>query len=324
MDAILVTKSGQLTFGKVEKPKIGSGQILIRNRAFSVNPLDILQREGKYPPPPKASEILGVDCAGTIEEIGPHVSRFKKGDAVMCLLEGGGYAEYVLAAEGQAMPIPKNLSFEEAAAIPEVFLTAYQALFLIGEVQPLQKVLVHAGAGGVGTAAIQLIKEAGARAFVTCGSLDKIETCLALGAFAGFNYRAGPFAPHLLEVTENHGVDLILDFIGASFWDQNFEVLAKGGAIIQLSTLGGAHIPQFDLSTFMSKWATLTGTGLRYRPLDYKARLVREFSQFALARFERKLLRPVVHQILPWKDIQKAHALVESKKVIGKVVLSLS
>lgn len=322
MDVVLV-KSGKLSIGKAEKPHPGAGQILIRNKAFSVNPLDLSQRDGHYPPPPKTSEILGVDCAGTIEEVGAHVSRFKKGDSVMALLGGGGYAEYVLAQEELTMPIPKTLSFEEATAIPEVFLTAYQALFLIGEVQPHQKVLVHAGAGGVGTAAIQLIKEAGARAYVTCGTLEKIEACLSLGAFAGFNYKAAPFAPELLKITENHGVDLILDFIGASFWEQNFEVLAQGGAIIQLSTLGGAQIPHLDLNKLMRKWATLTGTGLRYRPLDYKARLVREFSAFALSRFERKQLRPVIDQVLPWKQIQKAHDLIESRKVIGKVVLSI-
>lgn len=314
----------KLEFAKMEIPKPGARQILVRNHAFSVNPMDILQKEGNYPPPPHASEILGVDIAGIVEEIGPHVTRFKKGDRVMCLLEGGGYAEYSVAAEELTMPLPEPLSLEEGAAIPEVFLTAYQALFLIGELQPLQWVLVHAGAGGVGTAAIQLIKEAQGKALVTCGSMEKIEACLSLGAIGGFNYKAEPFANKVLDITENHGADLILDFIGESFWKQNMQSLAQGGAIIQLSTLGGSTIPHFDLSWLMRKWATLTGTGLRYRPLDYKARLVKEFSLFALPRFKQKKLRPVIHQILSWKEAHKAHEILRSSSAIGKIILTVN
>ncbi|HSX03974.1 MAG TPA: NAD(P)H-quinone oxidoreductase [Rhabdochlamydiaceae bacterium] len=313
----------QLIFGEVPTPRPGPSQLLVRNHAFSLNYVDILQRKGKYPVPPHASDLLGMDIAGVVEETGAHVTRFKKGDRVMCLLDGGAYAEYSLAEEVLTMPIPENLSFEEAAVIPQVFLTAYQALFLIGEIQPLQWVLIHSGAGGVGSAAIQLCKEAGARPIATCGSLDKVEACISLGATAALNYRSGPFAPKVLELTDGHGVDLILDFIGASYWEQNFHVLAKGGAIVQLATLGGAQIPSFDLSKLMSKWATITGSTLRKRPLQYKARLVKEFSEFALSRFERRTLRPVATKILPWKEVQKAHQLLESASVIGKIVLSI-
>lgn len=327
MKAIIVSKPGgvdQLAFGTAQKPSPGPRQLLIRNRALGINPMDILQREGKYPPPPHASPLLGVDIAGVVEEIGPHVKHFQKGDEVMALLDGGGYAEYSIAAEELTMPIPDSLSFEEAAAIPEVFLTAYQALFLIGEVQPLQWVLVHAGAGGVGTASIQLIKEAEAKAIVTCGSMDKIEACLELGAKGGFNYKAGPFAPKVLEMTDNHGVDLILDFVGQSFWEQNLQSLAQGGAMVHLATLGGSHIPHFDLLTLIKKWATVTGTGLRYRPLDYKARLVKEFSTFALTRFKQKRLRPIISQVLPWSDVRKAHELLKSGATIGKIILTVN
>ncbi len=326
MKAIIVKKPGgpeQLTFGEVDTPKPGPGQILVKNHAFSLNHMDLFQRQGHYPPPSHASPLLGVDIAGTVEQIGPHTSRFKKGDRVMSLLDGGAYAEYSVAEEALTMPIPDTLSFEEAAAIPEVFLTAFQALFLIGELQPLQWVLIHAGAGGVGSAAIQLCKEAQGKAIATCGSLDKVEACLSWGATAALNYRAGPFAPKVLELTEQHGVDLILDFIGASYWDQNFTVLAQGGAIVQLATLGGAKIPQFDLSKLMHQWATVTGTTLRHRPLQYKAKLVQEFSHFALSRFEKKLLRPVIHKVLPWKEIRLAHEMMEKGALIGKIVLSI-
>ncbi len=320
MKAIIV-KNQELVFGEIPTPKPRAGQLLVKNHAFSVNYMDLLQKKGNYPVPPHASPILGVDIAGVVEEAATHTSHFKKGDRVMCLLDGGAYAEYAVAEEALSMPIPDHLSFEEAAAIPEVFLTAYQALFMIGEIQPLQWVLIHAGAGGVGSAAIQLCKEAQAKAIATCGSLEKVEACIALGATAALNYRAGSFAPKVMDLSEGHGVDLILVFVGASYWEQNFQALAQGGAIVQLATLGGAKIPQLDLSLLMAKWATLTGTTLRHRPLDYKARLVKEFFQFALSRFKKKLLRPVIYKVLGWKEIEQAHKMLEKASAIGKIVL---
>ena len=326
MKAIIVKKAGgaeELAFSEVPRPKPKSQEILLRTCAFSLNHMDLLQRQGKYPPPPHASPILDVDSAGVVEEVGSHVKRFKKGDRVMSLLSGGAYAEFAIADEECTLPIPDNMTFEEAAAIPEVFLTAYHALFFIGEIQPKQWVLIHSGASGVGTAAIQLVKEMGARSIITAGSLDKIEACLELGASAGFNYQSGPFAPKVLEATEGHGVDLILDISGPTFFEQNLSCLSSGGCLIFMSMLGGKFLEKVDLSLLFSKWATLAATTLRARPLEYRARLTEEFSRFALSRFYSKALRPKIFQILSWKDIQEAHRLLESRKAIGKIILTI-
>lgn len=327
MKAILVKKPGgieQLAFSEVPRPSPHAQELLIRTRAFSVNHMDLLQREGKYPPPPHASPILGVDIAGIVEEVGPHVTLFKKGDRVMSLLSGGAYAEYALAHEELTLPIPDVFTFEEAAAIPEVFLASYHALFFIGELQPNQWVLIHSGASGVGTAAIQLVKEMGAKSLVTVGNLDKLQACLELGASGGFIHGATPFAPKVLEATEEHGVDLILDFLGPTFLEQNLTSLASGGCLIFLSMLGGRFLEKVDLSLCFSKWITLTASTLRSRSHEYRAKLMREFAQFVLQRFHLKQLKPKIFQILPWKEIQKAHQLLESRQVIGKIILTVN
>jgi tumor protein p53-inducible protein 3 len=326
MRAIIVKQPGgvdQLAFGEWPRPEPKAQELLVKIHAFSVNHMDLLQREGKYPPPHDAPPILGVDFSGVVEEVGPHTRKFKKGDRVMGLVSGGAYAEYVAINEELALPIPENLSFEEAAAIPETFITAYQALFLIGEIQPNQWILVHSGAGGVGTAAIQLIREIGAKSLVTASSLEKIEACLELGASAGFNHQSGPFASKVLDVTEGHGVDLIIDFMGPSFIDQNVSCLSSGGCIIFLSMLSGKTIKNLDLSLLFSKWATLTATTLRSRSFQYRARLIEEFSRFALKRFRHKALIAKVFEKFPWEKIKEAHQLLESKNVIGKIIITI-
>lgn len=313
-----------LSLKEVKQPIPKGHEVLIRVKAFSLNHADLLQKKGKYPLPPSASPILGHDAAGVIESIGSHVTRFKPGDKVMSLLEGGAYAEYATAPQDYVLPIPKGLSFEEAAAIPEVFIAAYQGLFQIGEIQPLQWVLIHAGASGLGTAAIQLVKEAGAYPVITASSSIKIQACLDLGAKAGFNHKEESFVSKIKTLTEDHGVDLILDVYGAKFWQQNLEALAYGGALIVMGTLTGSEIKELDLRKLLSKWLTVTGTTLRTRSLEYKAKLIKEFAAFALPRFETKQLRPIIHQVFSWKEIEKAHALLETGKVIGKVVMRCS
>ena len=323
MRAIIV-EAKQLAIREVQTPKPKSFEILVRVHAASINRADLMQKEGKYAPPHGASEILGLDIAGVVEEVGPHVTRWRVGDRVMSLLEGGAYAQYAVTHEEIAMPIPERLSFEEAAAIPEVFLTAYQSLFTIGELQPEQWVLIQSGAGGVGTAAIQCAREFGAKAIATAGSTDKIEACLDLGAQAAINYQAGPFVEKILEITENHGVDLIIDFFGASMWEQNWNALARGGAIVMLATLGGSVVEKVDLRKLFDKWGTLSTSRLRNRSQEFKIHLVKEFSAFALERFEKGTLKPIIHQVLPWKEIQKAHLLLENRENIGKIVISIN
>jgi putative PIG3 family NAD(P)H quinone oxidoreductase len=316
------TLSFKDTFSFVEKetPEPSAEEILIHVHAFGINYADLLQKKGKYPPPPGASDILGLEVAGTVEGVGKSCQRFKEGDRVMALVQGGGYATYVAVDERLCMPIPENLLFTEAAALPESFLTAYQALFLIGELQPEQTVLIHAGGSGVGTAAIQLAKAAGARVIITTRTQEKLIKCLELGADSGFNTQAEPFADKLLEGTEGHGADLILDFVGADYYKQNIEVLATGGALIFLATLGGHLIKEVDLRLLIKRWATLTGTTLRSRPIAYRRRLVAEFEQFAATRLLEGSLKPVLHGVFPWEEIQEAHTLLADHQAFGKLV----
>ena len=211
---VLVDKSGALTFETRDLSPLKAGQVRVAVKAIGVNHADLLQRKGKYPPPPGASDILGLEVAGTIDELGPNTHAFHKGDRVMCLLSGGGYADTVTVPETHCIPIPHNLSFEEGAAIPETFLTAYQAIYQIGELEPESILLIHAGASGVGTAAIQLARQFEAKVIATTRSKEKIEPCLNLGAFAVINAADGQFAKKVMEISEGHGADLILDFIG--------------------------------------------------------------------------------------------------------------
>lgn len=324
MRAIISTSPrAPLEFAEIEIPKLKSQQVLIEVKAFGINYPDLLQRKGKYPPPPGSSEILGLEVAGIIKECATEAKRFKPGDKVMALLSGGGYAEFALADEALTMPIPDSLSFIESAAIPESFLTAYQALFFIGETLPTQWVLIHAGGSGVGTAALQLARTIGARTIATSLSQEKLEKCLSLGADAVLNPLPDGFAKKVLEITENHGVDLVLDFIGADYFTENMKALASGGTIIFLGTLGGHSISNLDIRSLLCKWATLTATTLRSRPLQYKAKLIEEFTHFSMDRFSKKTLRPILHASFPWTQISKAHQLLSEHKIFGKIVLTI-
>lgn len=315
--------TNDLIIAEAPDPKPKGEEVLVQVHAAGVNRADLFQREGKYPPPKNASPILGLEAAGVVEGFGPDVKEFMMGDRVMCLLSGGGYSEKVIVPHSHCIPIPHNLSFEEAASIPETFLTAYQALFQIGEIQPWQWVLIHAGGSGVGTAAIQLAKQMDAKVIATSRSADKLEKCLAIGADAVINTAEGFTSDTVKDITEGHGIDLILDFIGQPYFEENIEALAMGGCIIFISTLGGAMIHSFDLRILMKKWATLAGTTLRNRSDVYKSHLVEEFSRFALSRFESGAIKPIVHSVLPWTEAKAAHAKLKDNQVFGKIVLSI-
>ncbi len=317
----LIVKQNRLILEEVADPKPGLEEVLVSIKAFGINHADLLQRKGQYPPPTGASPILGLEAAGIVEQVGSHESSFKIGDKVMCLLPGGGYAEKVVVHQARCMPIPKNLSFEKAAAIPEVFLTAYGALFTIGELQPMQWVLIHAAGSGVGTAAIQLAKASDAKTIGTSRSKDKLEKCLELGADAVINASDGKFAKKVHEVTDSHGADLILDFIGAPYFHENLEALAIGGAMVSIATLGGGTVEQFDIRLLMKKWATLSGTTLRNRPIEYIEKLIAEFSRFALPRFERGTLKPIIQSTHSWKEAELSHEKLTQSQAFGKIVL---
>lgn len=320
MKAILFDTPGSpdvLRYDDAPDPTPGPDELLVRVRATAVNRADLLQRRGVYAPPPGASPILGLELAG--EVITP-AGQWRTGDRVMAVVTGGGYAELAVVPSGMAMRIPENLSFEEAAAIPEAFLTAFLNLFTLGKLQAGETVLVHAGASGVGTAAIQLARVAGARVFATAGSAEKLTLCRELGAELAINYREESFAARALEATGGRGVDLILDFVGAPYWRQNTEALALDGRLQLIGFLGGSA-GQIDLAPIMAKRLSVTGTTLRRTPLPQKIALTADFVAFAHNKFVRGELRPVIDTIYPLRDAAEAHRVMEANRNAGKLVL---
>jgi len=325
MKAILIHEFGgtdQLYIGEHPKPVLNENELLVKVEATALNRADILQRQGKYPPPKGASPILGLEMAGIVEEAGKNVTEWKAGDHVFALLPGGGYAEYAVIPQGMAMLIPDNMSFEEAAAIPEVFLTAYQALVWLGNVQPAYNVLIHAGASGVGTAAIQLVKYFQGTSLITAGSNEKLQFCCDLGASFAFNYKEEAFAEKVLQATKGGGVDIIIDFVGAPYWKQNISCLAVDGRIVVLATMGGSVIEKFDVRAMFIKRAQLLTSSLRSRNESYKIDLTQDFSQRILPGFADGKLKAVVDRIFNWQDVAEAHQYMEQNRNIGKIVLN--
>lgn len=311
----------KLHIGCSKIPELKHKQVLIKVYASAINRADTLQRQGKYPSPAGESDILGLEAAGKIEKLGPDCTKWQKGDHVMALLGGGGNAEYVAVSEDLVMPVPKGMSFKEAASIPEVWLTAYQLLHLCGNVQPGNKVLIHAAGSGVGLAAVQLAKMAKADVYVTAGSQTKIDAAIQNGARAGFNYKDGAFSDAVLAATDGLGVDLILDCIGGSFWQQNSAVIALDGRWILYGLLGLGRVEGDFLSVILGKRVRLQGTTLRTRSPQYKAELVKQFSANALPAFENGTLRTVIDSEFPLGRIGEAHRHMESNQNIGKIVL---
>ena len=276
MKAIIVdSKTRALSWQDVPDPVPGEGEVLIRVQAAGVNRADLSQRAGHYPPPPGASEILGLEVSGSVVQLGPNVSGVEVGQPVCVLLSGGGYAELVAAPAGLLMPVPESWSMTEAAGLPEVFLTAYLNLFLEAGLEKGETVLVHGGASGVGTAAIQLAREAGAQVFATAGTAEKVRFCETLGATA-FNYHEVDFAEALKEHTD--GVDVILDMVGQDYFARNLALLRTSGRLVVISTLSGTHA-ELDLRQLMGKRLTLKGSTLRSRPLAERTALTEAFRQ---------------------------------------------
>ncbi|GAB4365956.1 MAG: NAD(P)H-quinone oxidoreductase [Calditrichia bacterium] len=327
MQAILYKAFGGpevLYMEEVPTPVPGEEEILVKVLYAGINRADILQRKGHYPPPPGSSPILGLEVSGIVEQVGERVDRWKPGDRVCALLSGGGYAEYAVIHQRMVMPVPPGVSLQEAAAIPEAFLTGYQALFWIGNLQSGQWVLIHAGGSGVGTASIQLAREAGAYIVVTAGSENKLAVCRELGAELAINYKIGPFASPVLEHTGTRGVDVILDFVGQPYWEQNLAVLAPDGILVILSLLGGSKIENFDLSILMKKRLRIQATTLRNRSPEYKMKLTEEFSRFALKRFTTGQLKAVIDRVFPWEQVAEAHRYMEANRNTGKILLQVS
>jgi len=326
MRAVQVKEAGgpeQLIIETVEQPTPGPREVLVRVHATALNRADTYQRRGHYDPPPGASPILGLEMAGTVIRCGSEVARWVEGDEVFGLLSGGGYAEFVAVDEGLLMAKPPSLSFEEAAAIPEVFLTAYQALFWLGELSADEEVLIHAGASGVGTAAIQLVRAAGATPRVTA-SAGKHDACASLGAETCIDYEKEDFADGVQKATEGHGADLILDFIGAAYVGQNIRALAMDGRWVVLALMGGATAEEFPLGKLFRKRGTLRTSTLRNRLLPYKRRLVQAFAIDYMPLLQNHQIKPVIDSIKPWTDVHAAHERMEANRNVGKIVLQVS
>jgi putative PIG3 family NAD(P)H quinone oxidoreductase len=326
MKAVLAAKFGDesvLRLADAPDPVLHDDEILIRVRAAGLNRADILQRQGLYPPPPGASEIIGLECAGDVAAVGAKVSGWRVGERAMALLAGGGYAELVAVHYGSAMKISAALSYEEAAGIPEVFLTVFLNLFMIAAVKEGDAVLIHGGGSGVGTASIALLKEARARSIVTAGSDAKCEQCLKLGADVAINYNEGPFAPKVRAATGGRGVDVILDSIGGAYLAANLESLGPGGRLVLIGLMKGARA-EIDLAALLLRRLSIHGSTLRSRPAVEKAEIVARF----LARFGAALdagrLRPHVYKALPASEAPAAHRIMQASEHFGKIILKFA
>lgn len=317
MRAILVTQTHALEIGDAPRPILGPRDLRIAVRATAVNRADLLQRAGRYPPPPGASDILGLECSGVVSEVGTDVRGWSLGDRAMALLPGGGYAEEVVVDAGSAMHVPDALSDEEAAAIPEVFLTAFLNLFLLARLREGETVLLHGGGSGVGTAGTTLAKLAGARVLVTAGSREKCERCLAHGADVAIDYREEDF------VEKARGANVILDHIGARYLPRDLEALAMDGRIVVIGSMGGERDARIDVMQLLGKRAQIMGSTLRARPVQEKAAIVDAFLARFGADLEAGRIRPVIHTVLPLDNAHEAHDLMESSEHFGKIVLSV-
>ncbi|MEL6274547.1 MAG: NAD(P)H-quinone oxidoreductase [Bacteroidota bacterium] len=325
MQAIIYDQPGgpeNLYLGTAPDPVLHNGQVLVHIAASALNRADLLQREGRYPPPKGASPILGLEMAGTVIEVGEGVEDFEVGDNVCTLLNGGGYAQLAAVDQEMLLRLPRNLSFTKAAGIPEAFLTAYQALHWIGKLQKGETVLIHAGGSGVGTAAIQLVLLAGATPIITA-SASKHEYLQELGAASCIDYRTADFAEATLEYTQGEGANVVLDFVGGPYLEQNLKAMAKDGRMVSLAALGGARIENISLAPLLKKRLQITGTTLRSRTQDYKKRLTADFRQHAWPHFANRKLMPVVDSIYDWEEVQNAHRYMASNANLGKIILAI-
>lgn len=309
-----------LVWQETPDPAYGADDVLVDVHATALNRADLLQRAGGYPPPPGAPDILGLEMAGVVAAVGSHVRPWQVGDRVCALLGGGGYAERVAVHQSQLIAIPPEWSFEEAAALPEVYLTAFVNLFMEARLQPGEIVLVHGGASGVGTAAIQLLHHLGHKVIATAGSDEKVAACRQLGADLAINYHNEDFAEAVRAFTQSQGVDVILDMVGASYYERNFDLLKVRGRIVFIATLGGNQV-NLDIGKLMRKRARLIGSVLRPRSLEEKREIKDSFMNRCWPLIQRGVIRPVIDTVLPITEANAAHQRMANNENIGKIVL---
>ena len=320
MKAIIQTNPDDpraLEWGDAPTPEIGYGEVLVKVRAAAVNRADILQARGHYPPPKGVTDILGLECAGVIEKVGDNAGGWQVGDEVCCLLSGGGFAEYAAVPVGQLLPVPKGWELERAVAMPEVACTVYSNIVMVAGLKEGDTLLVHGGAGGIGTFAIQLAKSLGATVAVTAGSAEKLERCRELGADILINYREDAFEDVL---KEHGGANVILDIMGAKYLDRNVKALAMDGHLVIIGMQGGVK-GELNIGRLLSKRGSITATGLRYRDKADKARIVSATEDIVWPLLENGTITDQIHATMDIRDTAKAHELLDSGEVTGKIVL---
>ena len=322
MRAILID-GDNLRWGEVEAPALEPGSVRIRVSATAINRADLVQRSGGYPPPPGASPILGLECAGEVVEVADGVTRVRPGDRVCALLAGGGYAEEVVVPAGQVLPVPAGLDDAQAAAVPEVFATAYLNLFMEAALAPGERVLVHAGASGVGTAAIALCQEFERPVFVTVGSDAKLQACLDLGAAGGCNRHTAQFAQQVAQWTDGRGFDVILDPVGGGYLEPNLASLATDGRLVIIGLMGGAKA-DVNLGAMMIKRLRIIGSTLRARSVAAKAAVMDGLFENLWPAIEAGRIRPVIDAQFPIAEAEAAHARMQADENVGKIVLTLT
>lgn len=325
MQAVIVDNPGKeatLRLADVPAPELGPGDVRLEVAAFALNRGDLMQRLGLYPPPPGAPEVLGLECAGLVVEVGAEVADWKPGDRAMALLAGGGYAEEAVAPAACLLRVPDRLSLTEAAAIPEVFLTVHQNVFLYAGLGQGDWLLVHGGASGIGTAAIQLAKEAGAQVIVTAGSDEKCTRCRELGADVAVNYKQASFAEAIREATDGRGVAVILDHIGADYLADNLASLAVDGRLAMIGLMSGAKT-EINLGLVIGKRLRIQGSTLRARSVKEKGALIASFLERFGAALEAGRVGPVIDRVLPMAEIEQAHKLMRESGHFGKIVLEV-
>jgi NADPH2:quinone reductase len=325
MNAVAITTPGGpevLKLTQLPTPKPGSGQLLVKVAAAGVNRPDLAQRAGFYPPPPGHSPLPGLEIAGEVVEVGPGTTRWKPGDKVCALVNGGGYAEYCIAEETSALPVPAGFDMVRAGALPETLFTVWNNVFERGRLAAGEWLLVHGGSSGIGTTAIQLAKAFGARVLVTAGSADKCRACLDLGADKAINYKTDDFVAAAKAATGGKGVDVILDMVGGDYADKNIVMAAEDGRIVQIATLGGIEA-KVNLARLMIKRLTLTGSTLRPRTREVKAGFARALEEKVWPLLAAGKVRVVMDSTFPLAEAAAAHRRLETSQHIGKVVLTV-
>ncbi len=323
---IAVPKAGgpeNLVVETAAVPVPRAGEVLIRVAAAGINRPDVQQRKGNYPPPADANPVLGLEVAGVIVALGEGVDRLHPADRVCALVNGGGYAEYCVAPAVQCLPWPAGYDAVRAAALPETFFTVWANLFQIGRLSAGETVLIHGGSSGIGTTAIQLARQFGARVFATAGSAEKCAACVSLGAEAAINYKTEDFVVRTLELTGGLGVNVVLDMVAGPYLSRNAQVLAQQGRLVVIAVQGGNKDPDLDIRLVMMKRLTITGSTMRPRTRAEKGRIAADLLERVWPALDQGFCAPVIHGVFPLADAAEAHRLMESSTHIGKIVLTM-